>query len=63
MCNFVYIGRKWGMCLINNDIKLSFVVKLFINVICKWIIIYLLVLNIFFNNVEKCNKKVIGENN
>lgn len=63
MCNFVYIGRKWGICLINYDIKFSFVVKLFINVICKWIIIYLLVLNIFFNNVEICNKKVIGENN
>lgn len=63
MCVILFILVESGVCLIYYDIKFSFVVKLFINVICKWIIIYLLVLDIFFNNVEKCNKKVIGENN
>lgn len=63
MCNSVHIGRKWGMCLTNNDTKFSFAVKLFTNVICKRITIYLLVRNILSNNVEKCNKKVFGENN
>lgn len=52
-----------GVCLTNYDTNFSFAVKLFTNVICKRITIYLLVLNILSNNVEKCNKKVIGENN